>query len=223
VFNSILLMALLHAQLDPVHHTEVEAEQNAKRLRGYQQINHDIRQAFRHDAMGKSKRERAIAVVEMTQLYQEIRRDPRLPESKTLEGYKARLWGRLTRVKEEIRKEMARETRRGKRRGDLSGRTGGDKGDVNAPNSQPSGNQVPAFPSHTYPRSGARGGRGVPDWGPGLVELIERTIAPEFWDVNGGPGTIFYYPPLRVLVVRATSEIHHQIGGSLGALRDAGH
>jgi hypothetical protein len=52
--------------------------------------------------------------------------------------------------------------------------------------------------------------------------LIERTICPEFWDVNGGPGTIYYYYPLRVIAVRATSEVHHRIGGTLTDLRDAG-
>jgi hypothetical protein len=66
------------------------------------------------------------------------------------------------------------------------------------------------------------GGTGPPDWGEALVELIERTIAPEFWDVHGGPGTIIYYRPLHVLVVRATSEVHGHVGGLLGAARDAG-
>jgi len=64
--------------------------------------------------------------------------------------------------------------------------------------------------------------RAIPDYGPSLVALIERTIAPEFWDTNGGPGSIVYYQPLMCLVVRATSEIHHLIGGATGALRAAG-
>ena len=72
-------------------------------------------------------------------------------------------------------------------------------------------------------QSGALGGRaGPPDWGESLVELIERTIAPAFWDVHGGPGTIVYYQPLRVLVVRATSDLHQGVGNLLQNLRDAG-
>jgi hypothetical protein len=55
-----------------------------------------------------------------------------------------------------------------------------------------------------------------------LIELIERTIEPDFWDVNGGPGAIVYYPPLQCLVIRATSEVHGKIGGVLGGVRDAG-
>lgn len=34
-----------------------------------------------------------------------------------------------------------------------------------------------------------------------LVELIQTTIAPETWDVNGGEGTITFFPPLNVMVV----------------------
>lgn len=74
----------------------------------------------------------------------------------------------------------------------------------------------------------ARGGRGaiiggsqggLPDNGPALVDLIKRTIAPNTWDDVGGPGSIYYYRPLRVLVVRQTGEVHEQLGGVLGGLR----
>ena len=54
------------------------------------------------------------------------------------------------------------------------------------------------------------GGPGPIDWGPDLVDLIERTINPAFWDVVGGPGSIVYYRPLQCLVVRATAEVHGQ-------------
>lgn len=64
------------------------------------------------------------------------------------------------------------------------------------------------------------GGRAEQDYGEDLVELIERVIAPDFWDVNGGPGQIVYYKNLRVLVISATSEVHEQIGGGRGGLLD---
>jgi hypothetical protein len=51
--------------------------------------------------------------------------------------------------------------------------------------------------------------------------LIERTINPDFWDVNGGPGTIMYYPNLQCLVIRATGEVHEKIGGVVGGVRRA--
>jgi hypothetical protein len=58
-----------------------------------------------------------------------------------------------------------------------------------------------------------------PDHGQDLVELIQRTIAPSSWDVNGGPGAIVYFSPLRALVVRNRSEIHEQLGDVVGQMR----
>jgi len=72
-------------------------------------------------------------------------------------------------------------------------------------------------------KSAARtGGGAVDDYGPMLVDLITRTIDPMFWDVHGGPGTVHYYRPLRVLVIRATREVHEKVGGTVGAVRRAG-
>ena len=65
-----------------------------------------------------------------------------------------------------------------------------------------------------------RGGAAQLDHGRMLVELIERTIMPRSWDVNGGPGTIVYYAPLHALVVSATEEVHEKIGGILGGVRE---
>ncbi|MCH8829204.1 MAG: hypothetical protein IID45_06460 [Planctomycetes bacterium] len=52
-----------------------------------------------------------------------------------------------------------------------------------------------------------------------LIDLIQSTICPESWSVNGGRGTIRFYAPLNVLVIRATGEVHHQIGGTLPILK----
>lgn len=48
-----------------------------------------------------------------------------------------------------------------------------------------------------------------------LIDLIESTIGPDTWDVNGGQGTIRYWQPGMALVVRQTSEVHAQLGGAL--------
>jgi hypothetical protein len=55
--------------------------------------------------------------------------------------------------------------------------------------------------------------------GEALVDLIQNTIAPDSWDVRGGPGTIIYYNPLRALVIRQTGDVHDAIGDVLGAVR----
>ena len=65
-------------------------------------------------------------------------------------------------------------------------------------------------------------GQGRPaarDRGQELVELIQITIAPDTWDVNGGLGTIVYFAPGKSLVVRQTSEVHGNLGGLIRDLR----
>lgn len=57
------------------------------------------------------------------------------------------------------------------------------------------------------------------DYGETLVELIQNVVSPEHWDVNGGPGSIVYYPNLQVLVVRASGEVHGRVGGLFDGLR----
>jgi len=51
-----------------------------------------------------------------------------------------------------------------------------------------------------------------------LVELIQLTVDPEGWDVNGGRGTIRYFSNLRVLVIRTTGHNHEEVSGTLGVL-----
>jgi hypothetical protein len=55
--------------------------------------------------------------------------------------------------------------------------------------------------------------------GEALAQLIQDTIAPDTWDIRGGPGTIIYYNPLRALVIRQTGDAHEAIGDLLGAAR----
>ncbi len=55
--------------------------------------------------------------------------------------------------------------------------------------------------------------------GQALVDLIQNTVAPDSWDIRGGPGTIIYFNPLRALVIRTTGEGHDNIGDVLGGLR----
>lgn len=63
---------------------------------------------------------------------------------------------------------------------------------------------------------------GIPaDLGPDLVELIQATISPATWNINGGNGSIVYYAPLHVLVVSAPDEVHGQIGGVLRQMQAA--
>ncbi|HJN10715.1 MAG TPA: hypothetical protein QF564_18660 [Pirellulaceae bacterium] len=196
--------------------------------RKFHEINADLRALFRREVQATSDADRATAIFEMTELYQEIRRDPRLDNSDTLTTYKAKLWSRLTRIKADINKHISRaQRRRGPVKQALPELSERDLADASLAAASTSGHLAMAGsamggPASVFSQGSARGGRAIPDYGPSLVALIERTIAPEFWDTNGGPGTIVYYQPLMCLVVRATTEVHHAIGGATGALRAAG-
>jgi hypothetical protein len=69
---------------------------------------------------------------------------------------------------------------------------------------------------------GAAGAAVADDYGQQLVELIQATIAPHTWDTNGGPGSIYYWRPGRALVIRASDDVHEDIGGVIGQLQRAG-
>lgn len=63
---------------------------------------------------------------------------------------------------------------------------------------------------------------GAGDNGEQLVELIQQTIAPATWDVNGGAGSIYYWRPGHALVIRNHGEVHDRVGGLLEQLNRLG-
>jgi len=44
-----------------------------------------------------------------------------------------------------------------------------------------------------------------------LINLIQSTVEPTYWQPNG-PGSISYFPPTRTLLIRASAEMHYQMG-----------
>lgn len=52
-----------------------------------------------------------------------------------------------------------------------------------------------------------------------LIDLIQATISPETWDINGGRGSIVYFANGHALVVRAPGNVHDDLGGLLRQLR----
>ena len=49
--------------------------------------------------------------------------------------------------------------------------------------------------------------------------MIQHTIAPQSWDVNGGNGTIIYFAPRQAIVVRQTDDVHGDLDAVLRGLR----
>ena len=188
--------------------------------RRYNEINADIHEALRAEALADSTEERAPAIRKMAALYRELAKDPRLETSDTLKKYKAKLWSRMTRVKTDLERQLEREAKKAKR-----GKTDEDLLAVQTATRSLAEqmslmNYTMGGPSYVLQHSGGASGGGARyDHAQELIDLIQRTIKPDSWDVHGGTGTIFYYRPLMALVVRATSEVHGNVGGLLRALR----
>ncbi len=191
--------------------------------RRYHEINNDIRAALRAETHARTQEERATAIRKMCALHDELSRDPRLELSGTLKSYKAKLWSRMTRVKKDLQRQLSDTA--SKSAAALGDADLAAMGEVTSSMADQIGflNYTMGGPSYVFSQSGgALGGGMVNDYSQELIDLIQRTIKPDHWDVAGGPGSMFYYRPLMALVVRATSEVHGDVGGLMGALRRAG-
>ncbi len=171
--------------------SSVEAGQGLTTPRPLFEIHKELRRMLRDEAVGKDGAAWQSNVVELVKLYAEITRDDRLITSDVLNGYRVKLRSRLLKIQRRLERDLGSRTTES----DSSGKR-----------------------AEPEPPRGAQGGAAVDD-GAGLVELIQRTISPDFWDVNGGPGTIVYYRQWHVLVIRATPEIHRRVGGAVGGGR----
>lgn len=140
------------------------------------------------------------AAPELLSLYWEVNHPKalsageRMRKRRALRAKLERVRDRLKYIRVRAKRDLARERRRARLLGKSSPREG-------------------------KPASAA-GGNGTIANANRLIQLIQSTIAPHTWDVNGGNGRItFLGNPFYVLVVRASGEVHHQIGGILPVLR----
>ncbi len=159
------------------------------------------------------------AVEELLFVWQELQEDRGLAASQR-EYYTKKVGSRLEQLSIELKKRIARNKRLGKP--NMPDRIPGPE-KVDEAFAQRAGGAAPPVPP--LMASGAAGaGLRIPndDYGQHLVDLIQKTIAPSTWDVNGGLGTIYYWRPGRALVVRQTGEVHDEMRGILGQLRRAG-
>ncbi len=141
-------------------------------------------------------------------LYVVLRSDPRYATSPMLRGDAAQLRKRLMRISE--RHEMQLHRAQIPRPNDLDAK-------VNQALALIANKSLSDNRSETPP-AGAGGGAAADEaWQ--LIELIQRIIAPDFWQPQGGPGAIRYFAIKRALVVRATSDVHQQVRELLMALR----
>ncbi len=145
------------------------------------------------------------AVRDLTKLFQQLTKDQQLPEPERRQRL-GQIRHRLKDVAELLERHTGAKSAsagagKAMQRGDILGQMMpalGGAGAGNAAASQPRGAQAGTLP-------------GEVEAAEQLIELIQSTIAPDTWDVRGGPGTMMYFPPSKVMVIRQTGEVHGQV------------
>jgi len=214
--------------------TAAVAEQPAATPRTGTKLRDAVREALRRWAK-PSDQQAEQAAREFLGLYGELQRDTSLSKAQRDE-LRGKVRGRLSNLAQQISKLAAAERRLAKR--DLPRALAGGNGAGvlaqwggmgPAGFGGMAGGMGPAGVGGMMPGGMAGMGAGgafapvVTDYGQDLVDVILATIAPHTWDVNGGPGSIYYWRPGRAIVVRATDEVHNDIGGLVEQLQRAGN
>lgn len=48
-----------------------------------------------------------------------------------------------------------------------------------------------------------------------IVNMVQQSVDPSMWNVNGGPGSVTYHEPTQSLIIRASAEMHYMLSGNL--------
>jgi hypothetical protein len=160
------------------------------------------------------------AAREFLQLSADLRRDTQIAGRTRLE-LQTKLRYRLAELSARIRDRVARDRAKG---------ADAQIASVKVPDAQGANLAQAAAGPAGGPGAQGFGGQQQPgaaaaadDNGQMLVDLIQKTIAPESWEGNGGPGTIYYWRPGRALVINQTDDVHDLVGGLLGQMQNLGH
>ncbi|HEY3394332.1 MAG TPA: hypothetical protein VGK58_16580 [Lacipirellulaceae bacterium] len=185
--------------------------------RSLSSIQDDLHEALRAEALTRRQGQNVPQIIRLVELYREMAAHPKRDSSQFLARMGLRLRSRLEKVRDHIERHTARRDRNSKKEAPPN---------LVVPQApilaqQLAGPGVAAPGAGGQPAGAGAGAGGVIDYGPDLVELIQATISPSTWDINGGNGSIVYFAPLRVLVVSAPGEVHGDVADVLGQLRAA--
>ncbi len=191
--------------------------------RPYHEIEAELRQLMRGQVQARTEADKAAIVMQQCALHAELVCDTRLETSVALKSYRNELAARLRKTASSMKQQLKRAAVAGSiaKSNQVVAADLESSAEVEA--SLTATLQLTDFALASPQQLFANGGAAQQDLGgAALVELIERTLHPQFWDRAGGPGKIVYYAPLQCLVVRATSEVHERTGNALGELRKGG-
>ena len=181
-----------------------------------------VHAALRRESSAKDAA-REPAVRDLVALYESLEKAKGIDQEERTE-LRGLVRNRLLRVSQRISKRLEKTGKKSAAvlAADAVAQSSGSAADAAAPSSGSAPQAGPGNSAGGQPTaSGGRGGQqGPADYGLELVELIQHTIAPQSWDVNGGNGTIIYFSPRHAIVVRQTDDVHEDLGGVLRGLRD---
>jgi hypothetical protein len=179
--------------------------------RSLAEIRLDMRAALKAEARSRKAGDNPQDVLRLVQLYQEMAAHPKRESSDVLKEMGRQVRARLVTIRERIERQLARESTKDRKPSSTSPAATVLAQQLPGPGAAAAGQAaiVTGIP---------RASTGQIDFGPELVELIEATISPGIWRVNGGPAAVVYYAPRQVLVVSAPADIHAQVGGLLQQL-----
>ena len=167
-----------------------------------------------------SDKEADAAARDLLGIYCELQQDTKLARS-TRETLRTTVRARLDQLSTQIAKRIANDKAVAKT--DSAKQSATVKSVAAAGNPRPMA-QVGAAVGGGAGLGGQGGAQGAPaDNGQALVDLIQNTISPKSWDVNGGNGTIYYWQQQHAIVVRNTGEVQEAISDALEQLDRAGH
>jgi hypothetical protein len=178
----------------------------------------DVHAALRAEALTRAQGPNVAEARRLVELFRELAAHPKRDESRIVRELGMKLRSRL--------REVAGHIERRTKSADRVVKKTATPPTVATPASPVLAQQVPAGagPAQGGPLAVAQpaaqpvAGQ-ILDYGPELVALIQATISPDTWDINGGLSSIVYYAPLRVLVISAPQSVHGDIGGVIGQLR----
>jgi hypothetical protein len=179
----------------------------------------DVHAALRSEAVTRRLGENTADVIRLIELYREMAAHPQRDKSILLRKLALQLRARLEKVRDYIGRHGSLSQRRANAKKSsppvlavpeprvLAQQIGG-------PGGPPAGQPAP-------PAAAPVNDAGTIDYGPELVDLIQQTISPATWDINGGNGAVAYFAPRHAIVVSAPQRVHDKIDDVLGQLRAA--
>jgi hypothetical protein len=206
------------------------ASQPSEKQRESAELSSAAKSALRASHAAKSAKERDAAARELVQVFVELQNDRSLANG-TRNNLQQQVRHRLIAIETGLRSIVNSASKRKIDDADKAEGDGTSKPPSNAPETVAIKDR-PAVLAQQIAPPGApgaaprprvnnppNGGQPPDDYGPELLELIQRVIRPASWDVNGGASSGYYYQPLHALVISAPEEMHEEIGGVVGGLR----